>query len=734
MTFRLRLAASLIVFSIAALAGGSAVWESHTYEDFLKGRFEGVALTRDGRLVLAPTLETVADTGDAGIWALTSTPDGTVYFAGGHRGRLWRYRAGGKPEIVWQSPQPEIFALASDSRGRVFAATSPNGKVFLVENGKATEYFDPKSVYIWSLKAAPDGTLYAGTGDQGKVFRITGPQQGEVYYESGQTHVTALGLDAQNRLLAGTEPNGILYRIESQGKAFALYDAALQEIRSIVAGPKGDIYVAALGSSQAQKLVQGAITPATANAPAGVVTTSITVTAEADAKAQSGIEVKPKADAPKPTATAAPETQTAVAPVDIPGVEKAAIYRISAQGQVEPVWSSKEENILDLILQDGEITFSTDRQGRIYRLSNLLSSALLLETREGETTRLALAGGGLLAATSNGGKLLRVGQTGKQGRYISPVHDAAASARWGRIDWRGTGSPTFRTRSGNSARPDTTWSDWSAPISDPANNQIPSPPAKYIQWLADLPPGGSVDSVSLSYQAPNTRPNLRSIQVLQQWAPLPAKQIAASPSSSAYSVTVTDTGETAPSTSSGTPTQVVPRSGKPQLLISWQADDPDGDQLLYRLECRAEGESRWIELRKDIAENTILEDAERFPDGRYRFRVTATDAPSNQPGETRLAELASPPVLIDLTPPRVAAKAEGRVVVVEAADSASPLRRAEASVDGGPWIPLEASDGVVDGRTETFRFQPASPAGELSIVVRVIDAAGNAGLTRLVLR
>ena len=336
MTPLARLAASLLTLSAAAAAGGSAVWECHTYEDFLKGRFEGAALTRDGRLVLAPALETLADTGDAGIWALASTPDGAIYFAGGHRGRLWRYRSGSKPELVWQAPQPEIFALAVDAKGRLFAGASPNGKIYLIENGKAVEYFDPKALYIWSLKAAPDGALYAGVGDQGRIYRITAPGQGEVYYETGQTHVTALGLDAQNRLLAGTEPNGILYRVESQGKAFALYDSNLQEIRSITAGPHGDIYVAALGASQALKQTQGAVAPATSTAPAGIVTTTITVTADAGADAQSGIEVKPKADAPKPTATAAPEAQTATLPADIPGVEKAAIYRITPQGQVEP--------------------------------------------------------------------------------------------------------------------------------------------------------------------------------------------------------------------------------------------------------------------------------------------------------------------------------------------------------------------------------------------------------------
>jgi hypothetical protein len=732
MTVTPRLAAGLLLCS-AAWAGNSAVWESHSYEDFLKGRFEGVALTRDGRLVLAPALEILADTGDAGIWSLAAAPDGTVYFAGGHRGRLWRYRKGAKPEVVWQAPQPEIFALASDSRGRLFVGTSPNGKVFLFENGMATEFFDPKATYIWSLKVAPDGVVYAGTGDQGKVFRIPSAGQGEVYYETGQTNVTALGFDPQGRLLAGSEPNGILYRIESRGKAFALYDASLQEIRAIVPGPQGEIFVAALGSSQAQKQAQGAISPATATAPAGIVTTSITVTAEAAARAQSGLEVKPRADAPKPTAAAAPESQTPAVPADIPGVEKAAIYRITPQGVVETVWSSKEENILDLLFRDGDLSLGTDRHGRIYQLSSQFSSALLLETREGETTRLLQAAGELLAATSNGGKLLRLGPPAKQGRYISPVHDAGSPARWGRIDWRGVGPLIFRTRSGNSARPDTTWSDWSEPIADPARNQVPSPPARYIQWLADLPAAAALDAVSLSYQPPNSKPQVRSIQVTQQWSPLPPKLSAPSPSTSAYSVTVTDTGEAAPSTSSGTPTQVIPRSGKPQILIAWQADDPDSDTLLYRLDYRAAGESRWIELRKDISENTILEDAERFADGRYLFRVTASDSPSNQPAEVRGAELLSPPVLIDLTPPQVTARAEGRTVVVDSTDTASPLRRAEASVDGGPWLPLTAEDGVIDGKIERFRFNTAA-AGEISVVFRVMDAAGNAGLARLVLR
>ena len=43
------------------------------------------------------------------------------------------------------------------SRGVVYAGTSPDGKVYRIENGRATEYFAPGERYIWALAFAPDG-------------------------------------------------------------------------------------------------------------------------------------------------------------------------------------------------------------------------------------------------------------------------------------------------------------------------------------------------------------------------------------------------------------------------------------------------------------------------------------------------------------------------------------------------------------------------------------------------
>ena len=121
----------------------------------------------------------------------------------------------------------------------MYAATSPDGKIYRIEGGKATEYFAPQSKYIWSLAVGADGVLYAGTGDQGKIFRMTAAGKGELYYATEQAHVMGLALDSEGRVLAGTEPNGILYRISAKDKAFVLYNAALPEMRAISATADG---------------------------------------------------------------------------------------------------------------------------------------------------------------------------------------------------------------------------------------------------------------------------------------------------------------------------------------------------------------------------------------------------------------------------------------------------------------------------------------------------------------
>ncbi len=747
--------------AVPLAASSPSFWEMTSYQDFVKGKLDGLSLSRDGRLTLAPKLDTLFASGQPVIWSIAQGSDGMLYAGTGHRGRVYKVTPSGQSSVLWSADQPEIFAVAVDSRGIVYAGTSPNGKIYRIEDGKATEYYSPGAKYIWSLSVGPDNALYAGTGDAGKIYRITGPNSGEEYFSTGQSHVTGLTFDRQGQLLAGTEPNGILYRVSSKGKAFALFDASLPEIRAVAQASDGSIYAVGLGGSVNRRLQQ--VNQAVQGLSAGgtpTFSTSITVTADAAAQAAGDVKppepnkpVTPPATTATPTATATVTSATPSA-VEVTGVDKSAIYRIRPDNTVEMLWSSKEENVYDLLPTGNQIVFSTDSNGHIYRLSADRRLTLLLQTNEGATTRLLQSGGSVLAATGNLGRIYRMeSEIAASGTYESPVYDAGAIARWGHVHWTGDaagGGIVIRTRSGNSLRPDSTWSDWSNPLTASGNGvmdaQITSPNARYVQWRAELSRAGAnspaLENVSVAYLPQNSPPLVKSITATMSLTASAAKSTGTSSagSTAAYSITVTDTGDAGPASSTGTPTQTLSRAASQQLTLTWQAEDPDTDRLVYTIYFRGEGERDWKLLKANVHELSMAVDGDTLADGRYFFRVVASDREANPADVAREAELISSPVLIDNTPPAITVtsqqlRAGVLDVLFSGADSASALRRCEYSLDAGSWTPVQSEDGVIDSPMEKFHLRLENlAAGEHMLVLRVVDSGNNAGLKKLVVR
>ena len=328
--------------------------------------------------------------------------------------------------------------------------------------------------------------------------------------------------------------------------------------------------------------------------------------------------------------------------------------------------------------------------------------------------------------------------------YESPVHDVTTFARWGKLSWK-TSEPgiLFQTRTGNTGRPDATWSDWSNPVRSEDAAAITSPKSRYIQWRAEWPAAShsQLSSVTVPFLPQNSAPVIRSISVTSVIAATAGSKASsnAGSSSGAYSITVTDTGDASSSTS-GTANQTANRQSTTQTQLTWQADDPDNDKLIYSVFFRGEGEQNWTLLRKDLFDNTLLLDADALADGRYLFKVMASDKPSNDLRYAEGAELVSSPVLIDNTPPVITVSVPHRSETTldlsfSAEDKGSPLRRCEYSVDAGLWQPLEAADGITDSKQENFKLQITDlKPGEHVLTIRVYDSAGNAGLGRVVLR
>jgi hypothetical protein len=148
------------------------------------------------------------------------------------------------------------------------------------------------------------------------------------------------------------------------------------------------------------------------------------------------------------------------------------------------------------------------------------------------------------------------------------------------------------------------------------------------------------------------------------------------------------------------------------------------------VEARREEGSAWFPVRKDLEDAYLSFDTTALSDGRYRFRVTASDRLSQPESEALTAREETGVVVIDNTPPvlKVESKrveGDSVVVTVLATDALSPVTKAEGAVNADRWRLLPAEDGAADSPVERFVFRVPKPPGPAVLSMRVLDSAGN---------
>jgi hypothetical protein len=419
------------------------------------------------------------------------------------------------------------------------------------------------------------------------------------------------------------------------------------------------------------------------------------------------------------------------------------VLEIMPDGVVNTVWRSRDEMVFSLLPRDGRLLFSTGTKGRIYSLENARNSTLLLESTEEQTTRLLEVGNRVYAASSNIGKLFRIGDTlAASGTYESNVKDTDSVSSWGKVSWKSGNGDAIEvaTRTGNTGTPDKTWSEWQ-PLD--AGGGISSPKARFIQWKASLKSDNArtprLSSVKVPFLQQNFQPEVTNIElsptgVLLQKTPI----------NTTNNFNPNDPATIRANARAGQPRiQPIPPRRVPQRgaqSFQWNATDKNQDTLAYDIYYRADNERTWKLLKRDLEDNFYTISSDTLPDGTYVVRVVVSDQPSNPPDLVMRGEMESRPFTIDNTPPLVTMKFErndGRRarVAIEAADQTSTLTQAEVAIDTGDWRPVFPVDGIVDSKSESFSFLSGDlTSGEHVIAFRVYDQNDNAGMGKLVVR
>lgn len=736
---------ALLAFGGLALASGPVFWETARQEDVLKGDARGVSIAENGAVMLAPAYSLVYDTKEAYIWSSTTDGAGNIYLGTGHDGKIFKVDATGAGRLLYDAPELDVTALATDAQGNLYAATSPDGKIYkITPAGQQSVFYDPPDKYIWSLiYDANTATLYAGTGDKGIIYKIDPTGKAAVFADTNETNIVALAIDKQGNLIAGTDPAGLVLRISQTGKVFALFDSPTQEIHKLTIADDGSIYALGINQSGGATTKAASLGSSTTTTLSGEGTITISASDDGDAPV-----VLQSSDASSSLSSSLKSSKAEGS--------RSAVFRILPDGGSEVLWNSNDTVGFGLRpLADGRVLVGTGSKGRIYQIARDRSYTLLIQSPDDQTSTIFALGEQLYATSSNLGRLYKISRESvSEGTYISPVRDTKFAGQWGVITWRGAGNVELQTRSGNTERPDATWSEWSQPYRVSTGDQITSPRARFIQWRAVLRSGAAapgsaastrpaaphstagasssaqLQAVVVAYLPRNQAPDITAVNVLPQGIALAEQPLAIDPSIASSGLDPQLFGLV----SSVPPRRFFQKGAR---TLAWQSSDPNDDTLIYKVMYRTIGDNEWHLLAENLTQPYYTIDGNRLPDGTYLFKVIATDAPGNPMEAALTNEETTDAVEIDNTPPTIkvsgpAVNGQTAEVTFDTSDATSRIVRGEYSVDGGAWLLVYPTDGVADSAHEIYKVRVSfDKPGEHVIAFRCADSSANVGTSKV---
>src|SRR5207249_8614646 len=154
----------------------------------------------------------------------------------------------------------------------------------------------------------------------------------------------------------------------------------------------------------------------------------------------------------------------------------------------------------------------------------------------------------------------------------------------------------------------------------------------------------SLDYVSIAYLPRNVAPEVLAISVLPPGVALQQQiQVPVDPNIESAGLDASMFGVIA----QAPPQRLYQRGAR---ALQWQAEDRNSDTLEYAVYYRSLGETNFRLLKDHIRDTFFTVDGASLADGRYVFRVVASDAQDNPVGSALMGERLSEPVDIDNTP------------------------------------------------------------------------------------
>ena len=304
--------------------------------------------------------------------------------------------------VLGETSAPFLWSIVAGPDGTLWAGSGNEGKVLkITRDGKVTTFFDAPELEVHAIAAAPHGGLYVATSPDGKIYAVAADGTSKTFFDPEDKYIWALATDASGNVFAATGDKGVIYKISPDGKGARFYKAGATNVVSLATTRTGELIAGTESPGRVFRIDAAGKAFVLIDSPfreihALRLAADGTIYAAAlSATPSSGADraAEPVAEPSRPVTPSVSTEITGMSVVEGPISSstppsagrstrrpgRGAIYRIRPDGLWDTVWETADDAPYDLIVEDGgSLLVGTGTDGKIFRLSGSPARATLL--------------------------------------------------------------------------------------------------------------------------------------------------------------------------------------------------------------------------------------------------------------------------------------------------------------------------------------------------------------------
>ena len=144
--------------------------------------------------------------------------------------------------VLGETSAPFLWSIVASADGTLWAGSGNEGKVLkITRDGKVTTFFDAPELEVHAIVAAPQGGLYVATSPDGKIYSVAADGTSRTFFDPEDKYIWALATDASGNVFAATGDKGVIYKIPPDGKGARFYKAGATNVVSLVTTKTGEL-------------------------------------------------------------------------------------------------------------------------------------------------------------------------------------------------------------------------------------------------------------------------------------------------------------------------------------------------------------------------------------------------------------------------------------------------------------------------------------------------------------